>query len=232
VVPAGRTTHVHLASPWPEPSFAGAYLPTARSVSPEGFDAEWEVSYYGRTVPPQWTSLDGELAPIPSDFQRAALGVNLFESVNAYRAVERAIKYGVLFIALVFATFFLFETLAGVRLNPLNYVLVGAALCLFYLGLLALSEFMSLGIAYAVAAVASVALIGLYCRAILARTGRALLITGLLGGVYAYLYSVLHMEDYALLAGTAALFALLSGVMFATRRLNAPPPVPAPATAV
>jgi inner membrane protein len=174
-------------------------------------------------------------------FREAAFGVNLFEGVNAYRVIERAIKYGVLFIALVFAVFFLFETCAGARLNALNYLLVGAALCLFYLGLLALSEFVAFGAAYAGAASASVGLIGCYSWHILARAVRAWLITAMLGGVYAYLYFVLHMEDYSLLAGTAALFAILAVVMYATRRLQvgrlsyagtsplkpiSPPPVP------
>jgi inner membrane protein len=228
VMPAGRTTHVQLTSPWADPSFAGAYLPTTHAVGPEGFNADWEVSYYGRTVPPQWSSFQSTPGPTAAEFRNAAFGVNFYEGVNAYRAVERAIKHGVLFIALVFAVFFLFEAFAAVRLSGLNYLLVGAALCLFYLGLLALSEFVAFGTAYAAAALASVALIGAYSRHILASRARAWLVTGMLGGVYAYLYFVLHMEDYALLAGTAALFAILAALMFATRRLKpaAVPPVP------
>jgi inner membrane protein len=229
VVPAGRTTKIHLESAWPDPSFAGAYLPTTRDVGAQGFSADWEVSYYGRNVPPQWANFGNGAVPTSAEMHAAALGVNLFEGVNAYRAVERAIKHGVLFIALVFAMFFLFEAFADVRLSGLNYLLIGAALCLFYLALLALSEFIVFGVAYAIAAVASVLLIGAYSRRILARRGRAALVTGMLGGVYAYLYFVLHMEDYALLAGTGALFALLAALMYATRRLGAATPALAPA---
>ena len=146
--------------------------------------------------------------------------MELIEGVNAYRVIERAIKYGVLFLALVFTTFFLFEAASGLRLNALNYLLVGAALCLFYLGLLALSEFWSFGAAYGAAAVASLGLVGGYSAAILRSGRRALGVTGLLGLVYGYLYFVLQMEDYALLAGTAALFVSLAAVMWVTRRLD------------
>jgi inner membrane protein len=139
VVPVGQETRLRLASAWPAPSFAGAYLPTERKVTPQGFEAQWQVSFYGRNFPSQWSNRSGEVRPSEGDFAAAAFGVDLLESVNAYRAIERAIKYGVLFIALVFATFFLGEAAGGARLNALNYLLVGAALCLFYLGLLALA---------------------------------------------------------------------------------------------
>ena len=141
------------------------------------------------------------------------------EPVNAYRTVERAIKYGVLFLTLVFAVFFLFEALCGLRLNALNYLLVGVALCLFYLGTLALAEFMAFGTAYALSALASTALIAFYAKSILRSGRRAWLVGGMLGGVYGYLYFVLQMEDFALLAGTGALFAVLAAVMLATRKL-------------
>jgi inner membrane protein len=140
--------------------------------------------------------------------------------VTAYRTVERSIKHGVLFITLGFAAFFLFEVLGGQRLHALNYLLVGAALCLFYLGLLALSEFAGFGVAYLAAAGASTALIGLYARAVLEGARRAWGVTAVLAGVYAYLFLVLRLEDFALLAGTAGLFAILAAIMYATRNLR------------
>ena len=125
-----------------------------------------------------------------------------------------------LFLGLAFATFFLFETLSAVRLNALNYLLVGAALCLFYLGLLSLSEFIGFTLAYALAAAVSLLTIGLYSWSVLHSGARAWLVSAMLGGVYGYLYFVLRMEDFSLLAGTAALFALLAAVMYATRRVD------------
>ena len=218
-LPFGRQTEVKLVSPWTDPGFDGAYLPTVRDVGLEGFSAMWKVSYYGRNYPQQWSG-DVEGRPAVEKIEETAFGVSLLQPVNAYRTVERAIKYGVLFITLVFTTFFLFEAVCRVRLNALNYLLVGAALCLFYLGLLALAEFWVFAAAYSTAAAVSTLLIAAYAKKILRGNGRALLIGGMLGGVYAYLYFVLQMEDFALLAGTGALFVVLAAVMWATRNLS------------
>lgn len=148
---------------------------------------------------------------------RAEAGEPVFEG---YRMVERAVKHGALVLALVFAAFFLFETLAGLRLHAVHYFLVGAALSLFYLALLALGEVLPPGAAYGAAAVASSALIVLYSAAILQAWSRAALIAGLLAAVHSVLYVVLRMEDFALLAGTAALFIALAAVMYFTRRVD------------
>lgn len=139
---------------------------------------------------------------------------------EGYRMVERALKHSVLVLTLVFAAFFLFETLAGLRLHAVHFGLVGAALCLFYLALLALGEVMTPRLAYTGAAVASSLLIVLYSVAILRSYGRAAMIAGLLTAEHSVLYVVLRMENYALLAGTAALFVVLGGVMFFTRRVD------------
>lgn len=219
-VPLGRQTKVNLASSWPAPGFHGAFLPVQREVGAQGFSALWQVSYYGRDFPQQWSPGAGPV-PTAQTIEASAFGVNLVESVTAYRTIERAIKHGILFLTLVFVTFFLFETVSRVRLNALNYLLVAAALCLFYLGLLSLSEFIGFTPAYASAAGASLLLIGLYSRSILRSGRRAWLVSGMLGGVYGYLYFVLQLEDFSLLAGTAALFVVLAAVMFATRRIEA-----------
>lgn len=139
---------------------------------------------------------------------------------EGYRMVERSLKHGVLVLALVFIAFFLFEMLAGLRLHAVHYVLIGAALCLFYLALLALGEVMLPGSAYVGAAVASSLLITLYSAAILKAWARAGLIAGLLASVHSVLFVVLQMENFALLAGTAALFVALAAVMFFTRNVD------------
>jgi len=220
VVPVGRQTEVTLTSPWPSPSFHGAMLPVSRQVDPSGFAATWRSSHHARSFPQQWSATLGEPTRGATALVQAALGVTLVDTVTAYRTVERSIKHGVLFITLVFAAFFLFEVLGGQRLHALNYLLVGAALCLFYLGLLALSEFAGFGVAYLAAAGASTALIGLYARAVLEGARRAWGVTAVLAGVYAYLFLVLRLEDFALLAGTAGLFAILAAIMYATRNLR------------
>jgi inner membrane protein involved in colicin E2 resistance len=141
-------------------------------------------------------------------------------AAEGYRMVERALKYSPLVLALVFTAFFLFETLTSLRLHVVHYALVGAALCLFYLALLALGEVLPPGAAYAGAAVASSALITLYCVPVLRSVARAGWIAGLLAGEHGALFVVLRMEQYALLAGTAALFLALGAVMFFTRHVD------------
>ncbi|MBI5691037.1 MAG: inner membrane CreD family protein [Verrucomicrobia bacterium] len=141
-------------------------------------------------------------------------------ALEGYRMVERSLKHGALVLALVFTAFFLFEVLASLRLHPVHYGLVGAALCLFYLALLALGEILQPGPAYVGAASASSLLITLYSGAVLRTWVRAGLIAGLLGAVHSVLYVVLRMEEFALLAGTAALFAALGAVMFFTRKID------------
>ncbi len=137
-----------------------------------------------------------------------------------YRIVERVMNYDALVAALVFTSFFLFEALCGLRLHAVHYGLVGAALCLFYLALLALGEFVGPDRAYLGAAVASSLLIVLYSAAILRSWVRAGIIATLLAGVYGMLYLVLRLEDFALLAGTATLFVALAAVMFFSRNVE------------
>jgi inner membrane protein len=141
-------------------------------------------------------------------------------AAEGYRMVERALKHSALVLTLVFNAFFLFETLSGLRLHAVHYGLVGAALCLFYLALLALGEVLPPGWAYVGAAVASSSLIVLYSVSILHSYGRASLIAALLAAEHSVLYVVLRMENYALLAGTAALFVALAGLMFFTRNVD------------
>jgi inner membrane protein len=218
--PLAVQTSVRLKSPWADPSFTGAFLPTEREITPAGFNALWKIPYYGRDYGQQWTCLADQASLNTDKVERSCFGVDLVTPVDSYRSVERATKHGALFITLLFTAFFLFEVLASLRLHALHYLLVGAALCLFYLGLLSLSEFIAFGTAYLAAATASTLLIGLYCRSILRSGTRSLLITAALTGIYGFLYFVLQMQDYALLAGTAALFTVLAVVMYATRKVD------------
>lgn len=149
-----------------------------------------------------------------------AASVPVSAAAEGYRMVERSLKHGMLVITLVFAAFFLFETLADLRLHAVHYGLVGAALCLFYLAFLALGEVLPPGWAFVGAAAASSLLITLYCVSILHSAGRASLIAALLTAEYSVLYVVLRMEDYALLAGTASLFVALAALMFFTRKVD------------
>ena len=219
-VPAGKATRVTLSSAWADPSFGGAYLPVKRDVTAAGFTAEWETSHFSRGFAQSWSDRTTVNPETMQKLTAASFGVAFTQPVDGYRMVERAEKYGVLFFALVFAVFFLFEVTAALRIHPLQYALVGAALCLFFLGFLALSEFWSIGLAYGSAAAACTALVSIYAWSFLRTGRRTLVIAGGLGATYGYLYFVLKSQDYALVAGTAALFAALALVMFCTRRIN------------
>jgi inner membrane protein len=218
--PLAVQTSVRLKSPWADPSFSGAFLPTEREITPAGFNARWKIPYYGRDYSQQWTCLADQACLNADKVEPSYFGVDLVTPVDSYRSVERATKHGALFITLLFTAFFLFEVLATLRLHALHYLLVGAALCLFYLGLLSLSEFIAFATAYLAAATASTLLVGLYCRSILHSGSRSLLITAALSAIYGFLYFVLQIQDYALLAGTAALFTVLAVVMYATRKVD------------
>jgi inner membrane protein len=218
IAPVGMQTRVTLDSPWPNPSFQGAFLPAQRDVSPTGFKAVWQVSYYGRSFPQAWTDADGVNAA--AGLARSAFGVSLVTPVDNYRLVERALKYGILFVVLLFTGFFLFETLARLRIHPLQYLLIGAALCIFYLSLLALSELFPFGGAYLAAAGAATALVAGYSASVLGSRLRAALIGLELTVIYGFLFITLQLQDYALVFGSAGLFAALAIVMFTTRRVN------------
>ncbi len=220
VAPVGAQSRVTLKSSWADPSFGGAALPARREVGPEGFAATWEQSYFGRGYPQQWTDGAGQAEVEWHQLTGSAVDVTLLQPVDAYRLVERAIKYGVLFLVLVFANFFLFEVTAKLRIHPLQYLMVGGALVFFFLGYLALSEFIAAGLAYGAAAALSTALVTGYSASVLKTGSRCGIVGGGLAGTYAYLYFILQLQDYALLAGTAALFLLLGVGMWATRKID------------
>ena len=218
--PLGEQTRVTLKSAWADPSFAGAFLPAERHVDAGGFEATWKVSYYGRSLPQQWLSQDAARALGPTSIAASLFGVDLIDVVDTYRYVERSIKYGILFVVLVFTAFFLFEVLARIRVHPFQYTLVGLALCLFYLALLSLSEVMPFGSAYLIGSAAATLLIAGYSGAVLKRLSRALLVALELVLIYGFLFVILRLQDLSLILGTLGLFAALATVMYVTRNID------------
>jgi len=218
--PVAGQNRVKLTSPWPDPSFRGAFLPTERNVSAAGFEATWQLCQYGRDYAQQWTDRDNAASLSPESAASSLFGVNFLSGIDSYRNVERAIKYGLLFFVLVFAVFFLFEILSALKIHPFQYSLVGAALCLFYLGLLSLSEFIAFGFAYLAAAGATTALIWFYCATVLKSGRRTFIVVGLLAAIYGFLYIALQLQDYSLLFGTAGLFAMLAVIFYVTRHID------------
>lgn len=218
VSPLGKETHVSLHSDWPHPSFTGNFLPVERSISAKGFSARWQTSFFS-------TNMEELFADCISlnncqGFSEVSLGVNLIDPINFYVKSDRAIKYALLFIALTFAGFFLFEILKRLQVHPVQYGLVGMALAVFYLLLLSLSEHIGFGPAYCISAVACVSLIGFYVHYVLQSIGRALGFTLGLSCLYGLLYGLLSAEDYALLMGSLLLFTVLGVFMLLTRKVN------------
>jgi inner membrane protein len=163
-----------------------------------------------------WSELDVNEATLTD----SSFGVSLYQAVDVYQRVERAVKYALLFIALTFLTFFAWEQITRNPMHPLQYLLIGLALSIFYLLLIALSEHISFAAAYLTAAVALVVLIGVYIAGALRSSIRGGVAGIAMSGVYALLYALILSEDYALLLGAIVLFVALAAVMFVTRRID------------
>ncbi|MBK8190050.1 MAG: cell envelope integrity protein CreD [Vampirovibrionales bacterium] len=216
--PIGKQSRLIVTGDWPSPSFVGDTLPTTRAVKGKTFQASWEIPYFARSYGQAFT-LSGNMEVF---LYNSNVGVRLLTPIDAYRQADRAVKYGVLFLALTFSTYFLFEVVCKRRIHPLQYLLIGLALTLFYLLLIAGSEVIHFGWAYLIASVAIIALITLYSKAILGASKREapLIIGGLLTALYAYLYILLRLEDWSLLFGALGLLAALAAIMFVTRHID------------
>jgi inner membrane protein len=219
-LPFGKQSVVSLKSSWPDPSFSGSFLPESRSITGKGFESTWSVPYFGRSYPQQWRGEEREELVPENALEESAFGVELYQSVDVYQKTERSVKYGMLFLVLTFLAFFLFEAFSPVSLHPMHYLLVGSALCLFYVLLLSISEHIPFGVAYGIASAGIIVLISGYSLAILRGKRRALAMSGMLVILYGYLYVLLQAEDYALLLGSIGLFVILALVMFLTRKVD------------
>jgi inner membrane protein len=216
MLPLGSTTSLQLHSNWPHPSFHGAFLPAEHTITAAGFDARWQVLELNRSYRQVWSEFEvSEAALMESSF-----GVGLYQAVDVYQRGERAVKYALLFIALTFLTFFAWEQVTRNPLHPLQYLLIGFALSIFYLLLIALSEHIAFPAAYVTAAAALVLLIGVYIAGALRSWQRGGVAGVAMSGVYALLYALVLSEDYALLLGAIVLFVALAAVMLVTRRID------------
>jgi inner membrane protein len=215
--PLGQETVVTVDSNWASPSFQGNWLPSTRSVSETGFRATWRIPFLGRGQPTAWTTAVQEKAAC---LESTPFGVDLRMPVDAHRMADRSVKYAHLFILLTFGTIWLVEVLARVRVHPIQYLMIAAALCLFYLLELAFGGQIGFEKAYALASTAIVALVGSYTAVVLSGWRRAAGVAALVAGLNAYLYVLLMNEDYALLLGSIGLFLALAATMLLTRRID------------
>ena len=220
LVPSAGETTVALASSWPHPSFVGR-TPELPRLNEGGFEASWRVPSFGRGFPSEWTGSESSLAQkLQQQAQAAAFGVALIQPVDIYVQADRAVKYAVLVILITFVMAFLWEITSVVLLHPVQYIFVGFALCVFYLLLLSLAEHRGFDQAYAIAAAATILLLAWYWSWVLQGWVQGVLMAIALSVLYGCLYLLLRLEDYALLAGSIGVFAMLALVMFLTRRVD------------
>jgi inner membrane protein len=213
IEPVGKESHVALAGNWPHPSFSGNFAPVERSVTAQGFSARWQTSQLA-TGGVQTSKCSG------SECSSASLGLRLVDPVDRYVLNERTIKYAELFVLVIFGAVFLMALMRRIEIHPVQYALVGAALALFFLLTLSLSEHLGFAKAYWTAAAASVLLLGYYVSFVLAAWQRGVGFAVVLTALYGLLYGILQSEDMALLMGSLTLFGLLSCVMILTRKMD------------
>lgn len=224
--PYGHANDLRLRSTWPHPKFDG--ISPRHDADGDGFRASWEIAglatgaqqhYRNR---PALSAQDAHAGGPGGGWMSEpdSAGVSLLDPVNPYLQADRATKYGVLFVMLTFVGFFMFELVKQLRIHPIQYALVGLALAIFFLLLVALSEHIAFGLAYVAASVACIGLIGFYLSAVLGSRMRGLGFAAMLAMLYAALYGLLISEDNALVLGAGLLFAILAALMVATRRVD------------
>lgn len=212
-IPLGRTTNVKLRGDWNAPGFTGNFNPEHK-ISEKDFQAEWKVLHYNRNIPEKW--IDNKV----ENFDDTIFGVKLVDMINHYQQTERSAKYAIMFIALTFVVFFFVEILTGKRVHPVQYMLVGLGLILFYSLLLSLSEQLGFGLAYLIASVAIIGMVSVYTGTIFKNYKQTGLLALILGILYSYLYVVIQIEDIALLIGSIGLFIILGIIMFFSTKIN------------
>ncbi len=211
--PVGKENIVKISSPWNNPSFSGEYLPDFRQINEDGFKAEWKILYMNRNYPQKW--IGDEFRIEPSKF-----GVTFLIPVDEYQKTMRTAKYVLMFITFTFFTFFLIELLNRRAIHPIQYLLIGFALLLFYTLLLSLSEHFRFNFAYLISSLSIIVMISAYTKAVLKSNWQVLLIFGFLSILYSYLFLILQLQDYALLMGSIVLFFILGLLMFITRGID------------
>lgn len=212
-VPVGKITEVNVQSKWNSPSFDGAFLPDTRTIDDNGFKASWKVLNMNRNYPQHWTESSFKI-------DESAFGINLLMPMDGYQKASRSVKYALLLIALTFMIFFFIEIMNNKLLHPFQYILVGLALCIFYSLLLSFSEHLNFNLAYILSAVLTIGLIYLYTLSILSDKKLSFLIGGVLFVLYGFIFTIIQLEDYALLMGTIGLFIALALVMYYSRKID------------
>jgi inner membrane protein len=212
-IPVGKITQVNVSGKWDSPNFGGKFSPQS-TIENGVFSANWHIMHFNRNIPERWNNSQR------MDFSDSAFGVRLIETVNHYQQNERSVKYAIMFLALTFAVFFFVEIFTGKKIHPVQYLLVGLALILFYSLLLSFSERFGFEIAYFAASIATVGLITTYSYSIFKHKLQIAIMFLLLCILYAFLFVILRLEDIAFLIGSIGLFIILGVCMYISRKIN------------
>ena len=212
-VPVGKETNVRLLSSWSSPSFNGDFVPKERTITESGFNASWIVTHLNRNFPQYWQNSR-------PDLNSAAFGVDLFIPVDNYQKSERSIKYAILFIGLTFLVFFFIEVRNKRPVHPVQYSLIGIALCFFYLLLVSVSEHLSFNLSYLIAGSSTIILVTGFTKSILKNTNLTLMMGSILSTLYLFIFMLIQLEEYALLTGSVGLFLILGLIMFFSRKID------------
>lgn len=212
-MPLGKMSEVSMESTWNNPSFIGAYLPSERLITQNGFTSKWKINHFNREYPQVWNNQR-------YDLYKSTFGVKLLMPVDEYQKTMRTSKYGIMIIILTFISFFMIEIFSKKKIHPVQYLLVGLSLVIFYSLLLSISEYIVFKTSYLISSIAVITLIGLYIKSIYSSFKISLIISSILILFYGLMYIILQLQDYALLFGNIALFIILGVIMFLTRKLN------------
>ena len=217
ITPIGKTTTAELKSDWATPSFGGGFLPTSHDITKEGFTAQWKVIDLNRSF---GQTINADNAIAINQMTSSVFGVKFIQSVNQYQQNLRSVKYAILIILLTFVIVFFVEVLKEKLVNPFQYLLVGLALVLFYSLLLSLSEIWGFNLAYFIAATMTTVLIILHMSSILQNRKQGMFIGSLLAFLYLFIFTLIQMENYALLVGNIVLFCILGVIMYYSKKLK------------
>lgn len=228
IAPLGARNRIVIDSSWRHPQFNGDFLPRTRRIDAKGFHAVWEISSLATNAQAQYLAgnaiaHDGVSMGKDAGSETGGLdriGISLVDPVNIYSQADRASKYGLLFVLLTFVGFFMFELIKQLRVHPIQYALVGLALAIFFLLLVALSEHIAFGWAYLIASGACIGLLGFYLGYVLRSRLRGIGFAAMLATLYGALFGLLVSEDNALVLGAGLLFLILAAIMVVTRKID------------
>ncbi|HAH49956.1 MAG TPA: cell envelope integrity protein CreD [Balneola sp.] len=212
-VPVGKETNVKIFSSWNSPSFNGDFVPKERTITETGFNASWIVTHLNRNFPQNWKNSR-------PDLNSAAFGVDFYIPVDNYQKSERSIKYAILFIGLTFLVFFFIEVRNKRPVHPVQYSLIGIALCFFYLLLVSISEHLSFNFSYLIASSSTIIMVTGFTKAVLKNTNLTLMMGSILSTLYLFIFMLIQLEDYALLTRSIGLFLILGLIMFFSRKID------------